>query len=62
MPKYLLQVSFTKDGVKGLAQDGGSKRRQAVEQSSHRSVGNWRLFILRSAKPMSLLLSTSPTT
>jgi len=32
MPKFLIQTSFTKDGVKGLAQDGGSKRRQAVEQ------------------------------
>ncbi len=32
MPKYLMQVSFTKDGVKGLAKEGGSKRRQAVEK------------------------------
>jgi uncharacterized protein with GYD domain len=32
MPKYLMQASLTKDGVKGLAQEGGSKRRQAIEQ------------------------------
>jgi uncharacterized protein with GYD domain len=32
MPKYLMQVSFTGEGVKGLAQDGGSKRQQAVEK------------------------------
>ena len=32
MPKYLMQVSLTKDGVKGLAKDGGIKRRQAAEQ------------------------------
>jgi len=32
MPKYLMQASFTQDGVKGLAKEGGSKRRQAVEK------------------------------
>ena len=32
MPKYLMQVSFTNDGVKVLAKEGGSKRRQAVEK------------------------------
>ena len=31
MPKYLMQASFTREGVKGLAQEGGTKRRQAVE-------------------------------
>jgi uncharacterized protein with GYD domain len=32
MPKYLMQVCFTEEGIKGLAEDGGSKRRQAVEK------------------------------
>src|SRR4029077_1817733 len=32
MPKYLMQVSLTKDDVKGRAKDGGTKRRQAAEQ------------------------------
>src|SRR6266511_3596683 len=32
MPKYLMQVSFTQEGIKGLAREGGSKRRQAVEE------------------------------
>ena len=32
MPKYLMQASFTQEGIKGLAQEGGSKRRQAVEE------------------------------
>jgi uncharacterized protein with GYD domain len=32
MAKFLMQGSFTEHGVKGLAKDGGSKRRQAVEQ------------------------------
>lgn len=32
MAKYLMQVSFTPDGVKDLAKEGGSKRRQGVER------------------------------
>jgi uncharacterized protein with GYD domain len=31
MSKYLLQVSYTADGVKGVLKDGGSKRRQAAQ-------------------------------
>jgi uncharacterized protein with GYD domain len=31
MAKYLLQVSYTADGVKGLLKDGGSKRRAAAK-------------------------------
>ncbi|MGH7771660.1 MAG: GYD domain-containing protein [Candidatus Binatia bacterium] len=32
MPKYLVQVSFTVEGTKGLVKEGGTKRREAVEQ------------------------------
>jgi len=38
MPKYLIQASYTTEGVKGLAKDGGTKRRQAVE-AAIKSVG-----------------------
>ena len=31
MPKYLLQVSYTAEGAKGLLKDGGSKRRAAAK-------------------------------
>jgi uncharacterized protein with GYD domain len=30
MPKYLLHVSYTADGAKGLLKDGGSKRKAAA--------------------------------
>ena len=30
MAKYLLQVSYTPDGAKGLLKDGGTKRREAA--------------------------------
>jgi hypothetical protein len=54
MPKYLMQVSLTTDGVKGVAKDGGTKRRQAVEQFFNRPVANWRRCILPSETPTSL--------
>lgn len=38
MPKYLLQVSYTADGVKGVVKDGGSKRR-AVATALVQSLG-----------------------
>ena len=33
MAKYLLQGSYTQDGLRGLLKDGGTKRRQAVENA-----------------------------
>ena len=32
MPKYLVQGSYTVEGVKGLVKDGGSKRRAVLDQ------------------------------
>ena len=31
MPKYLLEVSYTSEGAKGVLKDGGSKRRAAAK-------------------------------
>jgi len=38
MPKYLMEVSYAADGVKGLMKDGGSKRR-AVADTLLQSLG-----------------------
>jgi uncharacterized protein with GYD domain len=38
MAKYLLEVSYTAEGTKGVLKDGGSKRRKAA-QSLIESVG-----------------------
>ncbi|MES1256434.1 MAG: GYD domain-containing protein [Acidobacteriota bacterium] len=38
MPKYLIQVSYNADGVKGLQKDGGTKRQKAA-QALVESVG-----------------------
>jgi len=33
MPKYLIQGSYSDEGLKGLLKEGGSKRREAAEQA-----------------------------
>src|SRR5436305_12561736 len=33
MPKYLIRGSYSDQGLKGLLEEGGSKRREAAEQS-----------------------------
>src|SRR5512139_4241374 len=38
MPKYLFQVNYVGEGVKGLLKDGGSKRR-AVTEKFFKSLG-----------------------
>src|SRR3954447_11443288 len=38
MPKYLLEVSYTLDGVKGVVAKGGSARKSAA-QAAAKSVG-----------------------
>ena len=38
MPKYLIQASYTGEGIRGLMKDGGSKRRAAAE-SALKGVG-----------------------
>lgn len=38
MPKYLLQVSYTSEGAKGLLKDGGTRRRAAA-QAAIESLG-----------------------
>ena len=38
MSKYLIEVRYQAEGVKGLLKDGGSKRRQVAEQALN-SVG-----------------------
>jgi uncharacterized protein with GYD domain len=34
MPKYLIEASYSHEGLKGLVKDGGSGRRAAIEAAS----------------------------
>ena len=40
MPKYLLKVSYTAEGVKGVLKDGGSARRRAAEAAVKSTGGS----------------------
>ena len=44
MPKYLTQASYTAEGLKGLLKDGGTKRREAVEQLAKSLGGTVEAF------------------
>ena len=44
MPKYLFQASYTVDRLKGLLQDGGTKRRETVERLIHDLGGKVESF------------------
>jgi uncharacterized protein with GYD domain len=44
MPTYLWRGSYTAEGVKGLAKDGGSKRRSAVQQMVEKAGGKLHSF------------------
>ena len=44
MPKYLIEVSYTAEGAKGLLKDGGSKRREVAEQALKSAGGKMEAF------------------
>ncbi len=44
MPKYLLQGSYTEQGLKGILKEGGSKRLEAVEQLCKGMGGTLEVF------------------
>ena len=54
MAKYLIQGSYTQDGLGGLLKDGGSKRRDAAKQALEGVGGTMESYYL-------CLLYTSPS-
>ena len=44
MPKYLIRGSYSDQGLKGLLEEGGSKRREAAEQSIQGLGGQLEAF------------------
>ncbi len=47
MSKYLIEASYTADGVKGLLKEGGSARRAAVERLVKAAGGTIEFLLLR---------------
>jgi|SRR5688572_11510292 uncharacterized protein with GYD domain len=44
MPKYLIQASYTADGLKGVLEKGGSSRRDVVESMAAEQGGSLETF------------------
>lgn len=44
MPKYLWEVSYTQQGIKGLLKQGGSKRRAMIEKAVKAVGGKLETF------------------
>jgi len=44
MPTYLWRASYTPDGAKGLAKEGGTKRRAAVQDMIQKAGGKLHSF------------------
>ncbi len=44
MPTYLWRASYTPDGAKGLAKEGGTKRRSAVQEMVQKAGGKLHAF------------------
>ena len=47
MAKYLLEVSYTAEGARGVLKEGGSARRAVVEQLAEKLGGKVEVFYLR---------------
>jgi uncharacterized protein with GYD domain len=60
MPKYLLQVSYTADGAKGLLKEGGSKRRQGAEQAVKSAGGSIEAFYFAFGDTDALVIIDAP--
>ena len=50
MPKYLLQVNYTLDGVKGVLSKGGSARKAAAQAAAESVGGTLESDVLRLRK------------
>src|SRR6266487_3531810 len=60
MPKYLLEVSYTADGAKGLMKDGGSKRRAAAKTLVESLGGKIEAFYYAFGKTDALVIADMP--
>ena len=44
MPKFLIEASYTAEGAKGIAKDGGTKRKTLVSEMVKKSGGTMEAF------------------
>ncbi len=60
MPKYLFQGSYTEQGLKGLLKEGGSKRRDTVEQLVKAMGGTLEVFYYAFGEDDFFIISDMP--
>jgi uncharacterized protein with GYD domain len=60
MAKYLLQVSYTADGAKGLLKDGGSKRKQVAQALVEQVGGKIEAFYFAFGKADAIVVLDMP--
>jgi uncharacterized protein with GYD domain len=60
MPKYLYQGSYTLEGVKGLLNEGGSKRRDAARQAVESVGGRLESFHFAFGQDDAVLVIDAP--
>jgi len=60
MPKYLIQASYTVDGIQGLLKDGGSKRKAAAEQAIKGLGGRIEAFYFAFGDADAVVIADAP--
>ena len=60
MPKYLIQASYTADGIQGLLKDGGSKRRASAEQAIKDLGGSIEAFYFAFGDTDAVVIADAP--
>jgi uncharacterized protein with GYD domain len=60
MPKFLMQVSYTADGVKGLMKDGGSKRREVAGKAIQSVGGRMEAFYYAFGETDAVVIADMP--
>jgi uncharacterized protein with GYD domain len=60
MPKYMFEVDYTTDGAKGLAKDGGTKRREVVSKVAGKLGGTVECFYFSFGKNDAVVIVDLP--
>ena len=61
MPKYLWQASYNSDGVRGVLSDGGTGRREAIEQLVAAAGGKLEAFYFAFGEDDVYVIADLPT-
>lgn len=60
MPKFMVEANYTVEGVRGVIQDGGTKRRDAVKASIKSVGGKLEAFYFAFGNPDAVVIFDAP--